>query len=63
MTEYIDQKTASVLYVAAIVGAPYLAVELERIGWSDHEDSLEDARRFRRDLLAEVERARKETEI
>ncbi len=64
MTEYIDQKTASVLYVAAIVGSPYLAVELERLGWSEPADSLEDARRFRRDLLEEVEKAKKkETDI
>jgi hypothetical protein len=55
----IDQETALILYTAAVVGAPHLAVQLERIGWSDHKDSLDDARRFRRDLLREVEKARR----
>ena len=60
MTEEIDQDTALILYTAAIVGSPYLAVELERIGWSEPADALQDARLFRRDLLREVEKARKE---
>lgn len=60
MTEEIDLDIAMQLYAAAIVGSPYLAVELERIGWSDHKDSLQDARLFRRDLLEAVEKAKKE---
>lgn len=60
MTEEIGQDTAMQLYAAAIVGSPYLAVELERLGWSEPADALQDARLFRRDLLAEVEKARKE---
>ena len=64
MTEEIDQDTALILYTAAIVGSPYLAVELERIGWSEPADALQDARLFRRDLLREVEKAKKkETDI
>jgi len=64
MIEEIGQDEALVLYVAAIVGAPYLAVELERIGWSEPADALQDARLFRRDLLREVEKAKKkETDI
>ncbi len=60
MTEEIDQDTAMQLYAAAVVGSPYLAVELERLGLSEPADSLQDARRLRRDLLEEVERAKKE---
>ncbi len=56
----IDQETALILYTAAVVGAPHLAVQLERIGWSEPADALQDARLFRRDLLREVEKARKE---
>ncbi len=59
MTEEIDQDTALILYTAAVVGAPHLAVQLERIGWSEPADALQDARLFRRDLLAEVEKARR----
>jgi hypothetical protein len=60
MEDKIDQETALILYTAAVVGAPYLAVQLERIGWSEPADALQDARLFRRDLLREVEKARKE---
>lgn len=64
MMEEIDQDEALILYTAAIVGSPYLAVELERLGLSEPSESLEDARRLRRDLLEEVEKAKKkETDI
>jgi hypothetical protein len=56
----IGQDEALTLYTAALVGAPYLALQLERLGLSDPSESLQDARLFRRDLLAEVEKARKE---
>lgn len=59
MEDKIDQDEALVLYTAALVGAPYLAVELERIGWSEPADALQDARLFRRDLLREVEKFRR----
>ncbi len=56
----IDQETAMRLYAAAIVGSPYLAIELEQLGMSDPHSSLQDARLLRRDLLEAVEAARKE---
>ncbi len=54
----LDPDEAHVLYTAAVVGAPYLAVQLERLGISDPAESLEDARYLRRDLLATVDRMR-----
>lgn len=47
---------AEILYTAAVVGAPDLALQLERLGVSEPDESLEDARHLRRDLLATVER-------
>jgi len=55
----MDQDTAMQLYAAAVVGSPHLAVELERLGLSEPAESLQDARLLRRDLLEEVEKARK----
>lgn len=56
----LNPDDAEALYVAAVVGAPYLALQLERLGISDPDESLQDARYMRRDLLETVERARKE---
>ena len=51
---------AETLYVAAVVGAPELAIELERLGISDPDESLQDARLLRKDLLETVARMRGE---
>lgn len=60
MTEKIDPDEALTLYAAAVVGAPYLALQLERLGISDHGESLEDARYLRHDLLETVDRMRED---
>lgn len=49
---------AHTLYTAAVVGAPELSLQLERLGISDPDESLEDAR-HRRDLLETVDRLRR----
>lgn len=54
----LDPDDANILYTAAVVGAPELALQLERLGISAPEESLEDARHLRRDLLQTVERMR-----
>lgn len=54
----VSPDDAEILYTAAVVGAPELALQLERLGISDPDDSLEDARHLRRDLLETVERIR-----
>lgn len=46
------------LGLAAIVGRAHLAAELERVGISSEDDSLEDAVKLRPKVMAEVERAR-----
>ncbi len=48
------------LGVAAIVGVATLAHELERLGLSDEQESLADARRLRPIVLALVEAARED---
>ena len=60
MSERIDPDDALTLYAAAIVGAPELALQLERLGISDPDESLQDARHFRRDLLETVDRIRED---
>ena len=55
----VDPDDALTLYTAAVVGSPELALQLERLGISDPDESLEDARYMHRDLLETVERARK----
>ena len=47
----VDPDDALTLYAAAVAGAPYLAVQLERLGISDSDESLQDARLLRKDLL------------
>jgi hypothetical protein len=54
----VDPDEALTLY--AVAGPPYLALQLERLGISDPEESLEDARFLRRDLLETVDRRRTE---
>jgi len=56
----VDPDEALTLYAAAVVGAPELALQLERLGVSEPDEALEDARLVRRDLFAEVERLRRE---
>ena len=52
----VDHDEALTVYAASVVGAPELALQLERLGISDPDESLEDARLLRKDLLEEVER-------
>lgn len=47
-----------VLATAAIVGVAHLARELKRLGASSEEDSLEDAKRLRPIMMAQVEALR-----
>lgn len=39
MSRQIDQQDAQVLYTAAVVGVPELALELERLEFCDEEES------------------------
>ncbi len=54
----ISPEEATRLHVAAIVGVAHLAGELEDLGISDEEESLEDAWLLRPMILEEVERLR-----
>ncbi len=54
----VNPEDAEISYTAAIVSAPHLALQLERLGISDPAESLEDAEFVRRDLLATVEKLR-----
>ena len=56
----VSLEEAGRLYVAAIVGVPALASELEALGLSDADESLADATVMRPELLAEVERLKSE---
>jgi hypothetical protein len=56
----VDPDDVHILYTAAVVGAPYLALQLERLGISDPAESLDDARHLRRDLLATVDRLKRD---
>ncbi len=51
--------TRGALYLAAIVGVPHLAVELERLRLSSEDDSLADARGLRPLILEAVEEVRR----
>ena len=56
----VDPDEALTVYAAAVVGVPELALQLEWLGISDPDESLDDARLLRKDLLEEVERLRRE---
>ncbi len=56
----LSEEDMQALIVAAIVGQAELAVEQERTGLSDEDDSLENARWARRLILAAVEWERQE---
>jgi hypothetical protein len=55
--EEIARGEAWPLYLASLAGDMELALQLERLGLSDEEDSLVDARRLRPVLFASVEAA------
>jgi hypothetical protein len=59
MIEGMSEDDAMSLAAAAVVGEAHLALELERLGLSEQLESLDDARRLRRRLLDEVEKARR----
>jgi len=56
----IDPEIASRLHLAAIVGVPCLASELEELGISDPDESLGDAQELRVMILQEVDNLRRE---
>jgi len=56
----IEPDEAAEVAVAAIVGVPELARELERLGLVTEDESLEEARALRPMILDAAEAARKE---
>lgn len=56
----LDPDDATRLHVASIVGVAALAHELEELGISDPEESLDDARALRPMIFEEVEKVRRE---
>lgn len=58
--EALGEEDMQSVVTAAIVGHAELAVQFERVGLSDEDDSMEDAQGLRPYLMAAVEYVRKE---